>query len=228
MTDNYDFPRDADGKRLVKNVRPDSRLTHPWPDDCFIQGGKSGLVLNRTGDNYTTAFVEAFPRSPDTFIRGEGATVELAEDAAWAKYQKYEACPSPTGDHEYETRGYKNGAGFCKHCNMFASHVFTLADIGSVCFICGTDYYDEVGDRLVCEKHSPPTYSETEDSRWDAEERGETWQPPVWIATLLEGLALEDMTFEHQYAVHQKGRELFLDLLLEADDMEYTLAELRT
>lgn len=31
---------------------------HPWPDGMFIQGGKSGVVLNGP-DTYRTAFVEA-------------------------------------------------------------------------------------------------------------------------------------------------------------------------
>ena len=100
---NQNFPRDVDGHRLVKNVRPAIRLQHPWPDDCFVQGGKSGIVLSKAG-NYTTAFVEASPRDPNTFLRGEGSTVEDAEDNAWAKLQQYLSCPSPTGDHEYETR----------------------------------------------------------------------------------------------------------------------------
>ena len=223
--DNPNFPRDIDGHRLVKNVRPGIRLQHPWPDDCFVQGGASGIVFSRAG-NYTTAFFEAFPRNPNTFLRGEGTTVEDAEDNAWAKHQQYLSCQSPTGDHEYETRGYKNGAGFCKHCDMFASKVFNLADIGSVCFICGTDYYDEVGDRLVCRKHCPPSYSKTEgSSRGDIE--GHDWQPPVWIAPLLiDDIPWQDMDFDHKYAVHCAGRELFLDWLLEADDMDSALAEL--
>ena len=225
-TKNLNFPRDTDGHRLVKNVRPDLRLQHPWPDDCFVQGGASGIVFSGKG-NYTTAFFEAFPCNPDTFLRGEGTTVELAEDDAWAQHQRQLFCPSQTGDHEYETRGYKNGAGFCKHCDLFSSKIFNLTDIGSVCFICGTDYYDEVGDRLVCEKHCPPSYSEIEGSSRDVEE-GHDWQPPVWIAPLLvDDIPWQDMDFNHKYATHRAGRELFLDWLLEADDMDSKLVELR-
>lgn len=118
----------------------------PWPEDCFVQAGKNGIVF-RNGSldevlqnpekgletvaavvgaipdppaSYRTAFFEAFPRSPDTFIRGEGKDIQEAEAKAWAKYSKHVACPG----HEFEKRGYKNGGGFCKHCNMFSSKAF--------------------------------------------------------------------------------------------------------
>lgn len=129
---------------------------HPWPDDCAVQGGTSSLVIVRKGENYTTAFFEAFPRSPQTFLRGEGPSVEEAEDAAWAKWQRIVACPSG-GAHEYEARGYRNGCGFCKHCGLFTSGVFDLAEIGSVCVVCGIGTYwttDEQGN-LLCEEHAP-------------------------------------------------------------------------
>lgn len=115
---------------------------YDWAEDCFVQCGGDGIVftdqtINDAFENpvetmgvilgmeekpkhYKTAFFEAFPRSPNTFIRGEGVTIEDAEKQAWKKFQKYSKCPK----HEYEKRGYTNGAGFCKHCNMFGSKVF--------------------------------------------------------------------------------------------------------
>ncbi|WP_159599743.1 hypothetical protein [Agromyces humi] len=134
---------------LIANTTVESR--HPWPAGMFIQGGGHGIVLSRSGgDSYRTAFVEAFPEG--TFIRGEGATVEDAEDAAWAKFQRYAGCPG----HEWETRGYRNGAGFCKHCGKFGSQVFDLVEIGSVCDVCGVGtYWTTVGDKLFCEEHAP-------------------------------------------------------------------------
>lgn len=134
---------------------------HPW-HDCFVQGGKSGVVVVRNpkpGEpvSYWTAFVEAFPRDPKTFIRGEGATVPEAEDAAWAKYQKILHCPAPSGDHEYETRGMRNGVGFCRHCNMSSGAAFTLEEIGSICVICGTpSFWTLVDGHILCEQHVPP------------------------------------------------------------------------
>lgn len=106
---------------------------YPWPEDCFVQAGKKGLVVSRTPgkESYRTAFVEAFPN--ETFIRGEGETLAEAELNAWNKYQTYEKCPK----HEYEARGYTNGAGFCKHCNRFKGKVFTGEELGQFCYSCG-------------------------------------------------------------------------------------------
>lgn len=93
-----------------------------WPENCYIQWGGRGVSLRRKeeGGSYMTAFFEAFPRNPDTFIRGEGATVAEAEQSAFDKLTRYQACSG----HEFERRGYTNGAGFCKHCGMFKSKAF--------------------------------------------------------------------------------------------------------
>lgn len=133
----------------------------PWPEDCFVQCGGDGIVFTKKGaledaltntekieevvegalldkpiqtEHYRTAFFEAFPRNPDTFIRGEGGTIEEAEEKAWTKYQKISAC----NGHEYERCGYKNGAGFCKHCGLFSSNVF---EPDETCYLCGTKTY---------------------------------------------------------------------------------------
>jgi hypothetical protein len=119
-----------------------------WPNDCFVQCGDHGTVLSKKG-SYQTAFFEAFPSNPDTFIRGEGESIEEAEAAAWGEYRKYQAC----SEHEYERRGYKNGAGLCKHCNMFKSKVFEPSE---KCIICDTPCYwdsDKKGN-WYCEKHN--------------------------------------------------------------------------
>ena len=128
-------------------------LTHEWPADCAIQGGTTGMVFARSG-SYVTAFFEAFPLDPQTFIRGEGETVEAAEEAAWQKWQRVLECPGDV--HEFETRGYMNGAGFCIHCGLFQSGVFDLAELGSVCVVCGVGTYWCCRDgKLYCEEHDP-------------------------------------------------------------------------
>lgn len=109
----------------------DRKRRHPWPADAYVQGGGDGIVATRSG-TYRTAFVEVFPKGQG-FIRGEGPTIEAAEDAAWVKWQRHSACPG----HEYEARGYTNGAGFCRHCGAFGSKVFTGADLGQHCKVCG-------------------------------------------------------------------------------------------
>jgi len=94
---------------------------YDWPEDCNLQSGTSGIVFERKkGGSYRTAFFEAFPRDPDTFIRGEGKDLGEAENDAWRQFQKNSMCKG----HEFEKRGYNNGGGFCKHCNMFKGKAF--------------------------------------------------------------------------------------------------------
>lgn len=140
--------------RLFNHGRNVAR--YPWPADCMIQGSRSGLVFVRgTGDTYTTAFFEAFPRELSTFIRGEGADLIAAEDAAWLKYQRILTCPGIDG-HEYEPRGYKNGAGFCKHCGLFTSNVYTPTELGMFCGVCSEPTFWTVIDGTpYCEEHNP-------------------------------------------------------------------------
>ena len=126
----------------------DYQCQYQWPDDCFVQCGGDGIVftgrsMKEAFDNpvetvaetlgikeleeetgYRTAFFEAFPRNPDTFIRGEGKTIEAAETAAWEKYRRYAGCDHP----EWEKRGYTNGLGFCVKCGMSSSKKFAPWD----------------------------------------------------------------------------------------------------
>lgn len=88
---------------------------HPWPEDCYLQGGRSGVVLASSG-SYRTAFVEAFPASPPVFIRGEGETIEQAENAAWERYQQMLTCPAHPAHGPWDRRTYRNGYAFCEQC----------------------------------------------------------------------------------------------------------------
>ena len=140
-----------------------------WPDDCFVQCGDLGVVfgagsLEKTFESenpiqelkenlkdektYTTAFFEAFPKKPSTFIRGEGKNIEEAENNAWEQLQKYLVCKN----HEFERRNYKNGAGFCKHCGLFNSKAFEPL---TECCICGkpTNYSCDNKELWYCEEH---------------------------------------------------------------------------
>lgn len=131
---------------------------HSWPADCFIQGGDNGIVfqggsieeaLTDTGKaveaiaaglglanppgSYRTAFFEAFPKNPASFLRGEGNTLDDAEDDCWRAWQRILACPG----HEFERRGYRAGAGICRHCGLFHSSAFTTTL--DPCVTCGED-----------------------------------------------------------------------------------------
>ncbi len=151
----------------------------PWPeDDCFVQCGDNGVVFNKGGiediiadpvkgltavveakagakspEHYTTAFFEAFPRTPmSTFLRGEGATVEEAEAATWAQYEKLMACPADhTVESSFEKRSYTNGLGFCTTCGISKSKAFAPWE---PCVDCGTKTFwgEDRAGQLVCEE----------------------------------------------------------------------------
>lgn len=106
---------------------------YQWPPNCFVQAGGNGIVLAKP-KVYETAFFEAFPKVPKTFIRGEAETIEYAEKAAWERYLHFKKCAG----HEYEKRAYTNGAGFCIHCGMFKSKAF---EPWESCFNCGNKTY---------------------------------------------------------------------------------------
>jgi hypothetical protein len=148
----------------------DYQCKFEWEDDCFVQCGSSGIVLGKgslqdvfdaenplkalgeaAADNksYVTAFFEAFPKEPQTFIRGEGESVEEAEKSAWEQYQKFKNCL----EHEFERRGYDNGGGICKHCGMFKSDAFPPAHNCKVCNIPTCFTYD-INKVWYCEEHS--------------------------------------------------------------------------
>jgi hypothetical protein len=120
---------------------------HAWPEECYLQGGRSGIVFEKGSierietdpsglladtiaaaadiptapKHYRTAFVEAFPKVSGyaTFIRGEGKTVEDAEDDCWRQYERMVACPK----HEFERRG-SGSYGICVHCRLGSTEAF--------------------------------------------------------------------------------------------------------
>lgn len=165
-------------KMASKSFGPDVECKHPWPDDCFVQCGESGIVLpagefekvvvnadlgplaaakaGAVPGAYTTAFFEAFPHlksmeGKSIFLRGEGGTILEAEDKCWKRYQRIESCPG----HELErSKGYTNGMATCKHCGMMG----TFMEPSTKCKDCGkpTDHYcDNERKDWFCEKCLP-------------------------------------------------------------------------
>lgn len=135
-------------KQARRSSGPDYDCQKPWPEGCGVQCGDKGIVFSKKG-NYTTAFFEAFPDEPLTFIRGQGETVEDAENNAWEQFQRVLSCPG----HEFERRGYTNGAGFCKHCGFFKSECYEPT---TTCLICGkpTNYSPDIDRNWYCEEHA--------------------------------------------------------------------------
>src|SRR3546814_7345131 len=98
------------------HAKDDWRPRRAWPDDCYVKWGSRGLVVSRTAPSRTTAFFEAFPKSGvPGFIRGEGTTVEEAENGAFDQFQRSAEC-----EHAWSRRGYRNRGGICRCCNAFA------------------------------------------------------------------------------------------------------------
>lgn len=153
--------------------------------DCFCQGGGGGIVFRskrfkaimeganpieeldeglKDQETYITAFFEAFPKNPSCFIRGEGKTIEEAEEAAWQKYQKIISC-----DHEMERRGRTDGYAYCKHCSYSA----TVFEPLTKCCKCGkpTSYDTDFRGKYYCKKHAatkPKNPDKSKGRLWDA------------------------------------------------------------
>lgn len=161
-----------------------------WSETCWMQCGNGGIVFEKNIvdimkdqqaeevitafvtpqesklKSYRTAFFEVFAKEPDTFIRGEGKTVQEAEQKAWEEWQKVTHCPGENG-HEFEAKGHENGAGVCKHCGLFAVNVIPSPHKCQVCKT-STWYTKDIENRYYCEKHKEciPEALWTEEKRW--------------------------------------------------------------
>jgi hypothetical protein len=150
------------------------------------------IVTSGNKPNYRTAFFEAFPRVPDTFIRGEGATIEEAEEKAWCQYQKYFDCDHPS----FEPRDYQNGAGYCTKCGLWFPNVIPPFH---PCTSCGipTWYSQDKDGGWWCEKHNADI---PEDKLQDYQKRMREWEKENQLAPLPSRLldVLKTMTVEGQ------------------------------
>lgn len=157
---------------------PEYDSKYDW--NCFCQGGTSGIVLPKgsfdkifggntleglaegvsSKESYITAFFEAFPKTPSCFIRGEGKTIEEAEENAWNKYQKILNC-----NHEMERRGRTDGYAYCKHCS-YSSTVFEPL---TKCCKCGepTSYSKDYKGKYYCKKHSRNKPKNPNPDKWE-------------------------------------------------------------
>jgi len=87
-----------------------------WPDDCTVQWG-NGIVPRNP-------FFEAFP-ADGGFIRGDADTIEAAERAAFAKFEREQACVKHFWSRWHPRRGtYLNTGAHCRRCGCFKSGVF--------------------------------------------------------------------------------------------------------
>jgi len=141
-------------KKASKSFGDDFDCQKDWPEDCYVQCGGSGIVFKSSPEDgsYFTAFFEAFPKNPKTFIRGEGASIEEAEANAWDKFQRILACDK----HEYKRHGEEHG--ICIKCGLFTSEVFSPSESCSVCNKPEVNYHicfssEKHSSRPVCRDH---------------------------------------------------------------------------
>lgn len=140
------------------------KCQYKWPAHWKVQGGSNGLVFCLES-NYRTAFFEAFSQDLTTFIRGEGDSIEKAEDQAWEKYQCQLEC-SKNNSHDF---GRLNGgtSGRCSKCSVIKSKAFSPL---TRCQICNEPtmfwfgWNEDGTERKIpyCEKH----FSQSEDSQY--------------------------------------------------------------
>lgn len=147
---------------------------HEWPDDCFAQSGDMKRYQDFARKHGREPhdkrfFFEAFPRNPNTWLRGEGDTFQQAEDACWKSWQKILACPG----HEFDRRGRDDGYAFCKHCPLHGMFLEPLTR----CAVCGkTDCYAVVNvngqEQNYCREcwwNMPPELWSESRRHWDSE-----------------------------------------------------------
>lgn len=143
-----------------------------WSEDIFCQCGGDGVVftegsLEKTltdpketseaiktvlGDksnkkHYRTAFFEAFPNNPSCFIRGQGQTIEEAEEQAWTKYEKIISCTN----HEWDRKERSDGYAYCLKCPLSGSFLEPLTK----CVVCQTPTakYTDKNENHHCLNH---------------------------------------------------------------------------
>jgi hypothetical protein len=117
----------------------------------FIQGGDSGIVFSRK-KNYTTAFVEAFPKinGMGTFIRGEGEDVKAAEVDCWEQYQRMLKCDDHEWDRNVNGTLRDDGYAQCKKCKMATSDALSPT---TKCIVCEKPSNKTFGDGHICYTH---------------------------------------------------------------------------
>lgn len=186
---------------------PEYDSKYEW--NCFCQGGGNGIVLPSNSFNkvfnsdkpleqlaeeslddetYFTAFFEAFPKNPNCFLRGEGKTIEDAEENCWQKYQKILNC-----NHEMERRGRTDGYAYCKYCS-YSSTVFEPL---TKCCKCKTPtaYAVDHRGKYYCKKHAATKPKNPKHSIWDIDDK----RLPRKYKKLLKNCAKNAFEYEGYY-----------------------------
>lgn len=205
-----------------------------WEESTFCQCGDNGLVLpaeeleksltnskdaltlasEALGDpvkkskaSYRTAFFEAFPKNPKCFIRGEGETVEEAENDAWEQWQKIINCES----HEWTRKNRTDGYAYCTKCPLSGSFL----EPSTTCALCQTPTKRKV-DKLnnhYCISHylalplEDILYEDFQGWGFSLEEQEHYFEE--------DKLLFKELERQH-YAINEKSWENFQDYFIRA------------
>lgn len=110
---------------IIRKCHPEHTPSSDWEDDCQVQWGGRGLVVGKE-KSYQTAYFEAFPSKGSGFIRGEGKTVQEAEEHALGKRRRELGCPG----HQWSRRKYLNGLCWCRVCGCSQSVMRPVLKLG--------------------------------------------------------------------------------------------------
>jgi hypothetical protein len=140
-------PQLQPGSYLAKNEP--YTLRHNWPDDARVAWGTRSMEGGKLKPADRWAFFEVKLVDPLTFYTCDGANFAECEDAAHAKFQRIMAC----AEHVFERRGWRNGVGFCIHCDLCSPYAMEPLEH---CAVCGhATYYKQRGKKWYCQSHAP-------------------------------------------------------------------------
>lgn len=118
---------------------------HNWSEKASLQCGSKGVVLKKEGGGYSTAFFEVF--YGENFIRGEGETIETAENQAYIQYEKLLNCPQ----HKFEPEQRNPRNGVCSCCGFIEKNHYLPKDN---CCVCGKKHiFLELNEKKYCLNH---------------------------------------------------------------------------
>ena len=188
-----------------QHERESWRPLKPWPDDCTVQWGGSGLVIGQERC-YGTAFFEAFPAAGVSgFIRGEGSTVEAAEAKAFASFERHRDCHAAgghvwtrarrIGGHEKRLRKgkpvprvstYTNGGAFCLRCEAFRTALPEIVRLGA-----WRDPLKDVELNSIMSGFVRPSAADSQGTERERR-RSRLWRRSLWLRARMFGIDLPD------------------------------------
>lgn len=141
---------------IMRRCNPEHTPSSEWGDDCQVQWGGRGLVVGQE-KSYQTAYFEAFPSTGSGFIRGEGETVQEAEENALKKRRKELECSG----HQWSRRKYLNGLCWCRVCGCSQSVMKSVVKLGDF-----RKPFSPVSMETLLDDLEQPVEEQIETARW--------------------------------------------------------------